>query len=585
MRAETKELRSAVAAVMPATAKRHGIPALAGIVLEAGGGRLVLRATDLELVVETSVAAATAGEQWSALVPAAMLRDALRAHKGEAFALELDGAGSIRLNGAGSIRLLPLEDFPTLEQPVEHVATVDAGALRELVGSVEPACSADAARPVLMGALIECTEGTLELTATDSYRLHHGRTVAGGPAITGKAIVPGRAMAVVAKAIGAKGKGRVRVYVSEIRKRPRSKGPAEVDFERAVRFELELEGSIVNIGSRVVEGEFPNWRQLVPDPGIGAALRYDAGAMLEALAAVAPYCGSGSVTPMRLELNGSVIMSGSSPDLGTYRAVLEGATWSGEDMAVAFQPQYFAGCVRALAGASNPEAEIRDGLKPALFRAPGDELERVALVMPVRMPAPFDVPAPAVAEAAPWCVYCRGPIDRTPTGGGPAEHETACPGAGDPEPVGTEDVPSVAGTEPAEDIPTEPDHGHERPHAEPAGYPVPHRHEAVPTEDPGDVRAELEAGQAPREEIRRRLAETDPPGSGGEAWSELATLGEVDGVRVRLVTGPDGTPWVDVRRFVKSKRYDGPTRKGLAVRVSAASILAELLLDAAAASD
>jgi hypothetical protein len=106
-----------------------------------------------------------------------------------------------------------------------------------------------------------------------------------------------------------------------------------------------------------------------------------------------------------------------------------------------------------------------------------------------------------------------------------------------------------------------------------------------------DARMEAADGPDWREHIaaeRYGRAEPEPTvevSSGAEPWSELAILGDVDGVRVRLVTGPDGDPRVDLRRFVEGKRYQGPTRKGFAIRASAAGILAELLLEAAAASE
>ena len=89
-------------------------------------------------------------------------------------------------------------------------------------------------------------------------------------------------------------------------------------------------------------------------------------------------------TPVRLEFNAlGVKLSSSSPDLGQAVETVE-ARYEGDDLTVAFNPQYLADGLRAANGES-VRIDVRDGLKPGVVRGEGDEF--TYLVMPVRLPA------------------------------------------------------------------------------------------------------------------------------------------------------------------------------------------------------
>jgi len=534
MDVRTKDLRGAVGAVKKAVSSRPGIPALTGVLLEAGDGRMRATSTDLEVSVRAAVdgVATIEGERWAMLVPFRMLADAARAATGERFTIEpADGDGkAVRVNGGGLLRLLPVEDFPTLAVPEQHVATIPADAVRAVLGAVLPAVSRDPARPIQTGVFLELeASGAVLATSTDSYRLHHAETA--GAVVDGKAIVPGRALEALVKILGRKTAGAVAMY----------------EDEHAVRFVLP--GGL-ELTVRSIEGEFPNYRQLMPERGPDdGVLRYSVDDLAAVLKQAAPYCRD--TCPVRLELNGEVTMTASAPDLGAFRAVVPGATYEGPELVVAYNPVYLLDAI----GAAGPEVRVRDGLKPALIGTRKDPYGRVALVMPVRLPSDVGAHYPApVATAEPEPEEEPEPVDD-----------------GEPEPVEHEPDPDewarcahghVRGERCPECEPAEPV-GHEEPVDVPEGEP-----------EPDDIDVPVPAAE-PTVEVS----------SGAEPWAELATLGDVDGVRVRLVTGPDGEPRVDLRRFVDGKRYQGPTRKGFAIRASSAGVLAELLLDAAAASE
>ncbi len=89
-------------------------------------------------------------------------------------------------------------------------------------------------------------------------------------------------------------------------------------------------------------------------------------------------------TPVRMEFNAlGVKLSSSSPDLGQAVETVE-ARYEGEDLTVAFNPQYLADGLTAATG-ETVRLDVRDGLKPGVVHGEGDEF--TYLVMPVRLPA------------------------------------------------------------------------------------------------------------------------------------------------------------------------------------------------------
>ena len=367
MNTDRKALVAAVRTALKAVGSRPGIPALTGILVEVGSGEAILTATDLEISIRVPVEAATdAGESWRALIPARILADVLKASKSpEAELFVVEKEHRVYIDGT-ALRVLPVEDYPEItESPQSVRCAVFSGDLVPAIACVEPAATRDFARPVLTGVLVESSKEGLGLTATDSYRLHHADVPGSGAAA--KAVVPARALKTVAQMLGRKSDGEVVVLIGET----------------LIRFML---GDGRMLMSRLIEGEFPNWQQLVP-PDIGdnpdaGRLEYERANLEGAIARAAAITRDGN--PIRLDLNGVPTISASAPDLGQMSEVLDLTTWNGPELAVSFNPHYLVGAIVATGGAP---LYIRDGLKPVV--ALGRRC--FALVMPVRLPSPVDV--------------------------------------------------------------------------------------------------------------------------------------------------------------------------------------------------
>ncbi|HEX9123019.1 MAG TPA: DNA polymerase III subunit beta [Actinomycetota bacterium] len=362
-RCDRDALSEALQIVQRGVSSRPGIPALTGVLIEAGAeGALTLTTTDLEVSARLSIEVQVQ-EQGIALVPARLLADTVKSLSDAPVEFEAD-QGQARIRCAayeGSLRLLPAEDFPSLQPPSGTRVVVDAPTFAEAVGQVTRAASRDEARPVLTGVLVEVSREGLTLVSTDSYRLAVRELVAtaGGEA---RVIVPERAMSEAGRAAGGVEKGEVQLFADE----------SQVSFQI---------GQLM-LTSRLIEGEFPNYRQLLPE-AYDSRLTVSRQQLIDAVRRVGLLARDTS--PVRLEFNAlGVKLSSSSPDLGQAVEAVE-ARYEGEELTAAFNPGYLADGLAAATGES-VRLEVRDGLKPGIVRGESDDF--TYLVMPVRLPTP-----------------------------------------------------------------------------------------------------------------------------------------------------------------------------------------------------
>ncbi len=378
-----KPFAAVLKAVLPAVATRPGLPILSGVRLEVSEDGLVIEATDLELavrrVVHDGVAVHATG---SVVVPAKALAKAVAAMAEPEIAFESapnDGRADLDLRAATRTVTLPgwaTEDWPAVPQAagIAPIASVGASAAADAFERAALCASADDTRPVLTGVALffEQDPPSLEVVATDSYRLGVIRIPLASPPRVPEnpPLVPARACRVLAKQL----KG--------------IRGPVEIraldapggDGSRPQRIAFGLPEADWTV--RTIEGEFPNWRQVVPEPQ-GGVLEFDSkelGSALRAAASVRSTKGA----PVRLTLDRTCSLVVREHDLGEMRETLTGASFSPNGVGpteVALNPDYLADAIR-FCGIERGRMWVRDALKAVLFDGP----DRRYALMPVRIP-------------------------------------------------------------------------------------------------------------------------------------------------------------------------------------------------------
>src|SRR5437762_7128605 len=241
------ELVAALGVVARAVSTRTSVQILSGILLEAVGGELRLAATDMELSLRANVSAQVEGDG-AIVLPGKTLADIARLLPADEVAIEHKPTESVVHVTSGSasytLHTYNPEDFPRLPE-LEAVQTfsVDRESLLETISRVARAASRDESRPVLTGILVSFTGGKLVMAATDSYRLAVKETDLDGAVPELEAIVPGRALQELARIAGSGDTVSVGVHENQV--------------------VFATEG--VWLTTRRIDGQFPNYRQLLPE--------------------------------------------------------------------------------------------------------------------------------------------------------------------------------------------------------------------------------------------------------------------------------------------------------------------------------
>jgi DNA polymerase-3 subunit beta len=357
------ELVQKLAVVARAVSARTTVLVLGGILLRAENGELHLAATDMELSLRTSLEAQVDGEG-AVVVPGKMLVDLVRLLPDEDVEIEhRPDEGVVRVeSGTYSSRLhtYNADDFPRLPE-IEAIGTfqVDKEALLDTVGRVSRSASRDESRPVLTGILARFEGGKLVMAATDSYRLSVKETQLDEP-LDGslEANVPARTLQEL---------GRIA-------------GSADAIGVAALENQVVFTVDDVVLSSRLVEGRFPNYQQLLPE-SYEHELRVSRDELLEVVRRVGLLAQKNA--PLRLRFSeGTLDVSAQTPDVGEASEALP-VPFQGEPLEIGFNPEFFR---EGLESAESEELILKliSPLRPGLIQS-GDEGGFIYLVMPIRL--------------------------------------------------------------------------------------------------------------------------------------------------------------------------------------------------------
>lgn len=344
-----------------ATGRTGALPVLSGVRLVLEGDHLQITGTDLDLTIQLGMD--VGGERDGGVVlPARLAADIVRSLPAGKVEVDVED-DNVHLSGGRSqftVRPLSIDDYPKLAAPTSTSVTLPAAAFGDALRQVVRAASTDDARPILTGVLFTAEDGGLRMVATDSYRLAV-RDLPGQQALADgqKVLVPGRALGELARLVGSGTELVMRL------------GDRDASFEVGT----------TRLTTRLIEGEFPNYRQLIPadDPNV---LTVEREPFLEAIRRVKILARES--TPVRLAMGGDTLrITAITQDVGNASEELD-AAFVGSDLMAAFNPDYLISGVEACTG-DEVTLITRDGMKPAVLRGKG-VADYLYLLMPVRVP-------------------------------------------------------------------------------------------------------------------------------------------------------------------------------------------------------
>jgi DNA polymerase III subunit beta len=238
---------------------------------------------------------------------------------------------------------------------------VPGAAFVATIAKVARSASRDETRPVLTGILVSATGDELRMVATDSYRLSVKETKLEAPlAGSFEANVPARALQELSRIVGQ---------------------AAEDELSVAVRTnQVIFEAGGIVLSSRLIDGQFPNHRQLLPD-AFEHELQLAGGEITDVVRRISLLAQKNA--PLRLAFSeGELTVSARTPDVGEARETLP-VPFQGEPLEIGFNPEFLRDGLEAVES-GDVLLKLISPLRPGLIEA-ADGSGFVYLLMPIRL--------------------------------------------------------------------------------------------------------------------------------------------------------------------------------------------------------
>ena len=364
LKTKREELVAKLSVVSRAVSTRAATQSLSGILVEVENGAISLSATDLEMGLKTGLQAETDGAG-TVLLPGRLFAELARSLGDPTVELELrESERDVEIRCGSSsfhLRTLPSEDFPQFPGDEGELLKIPAAALASTVELVAGAASRDDMRPVLTGVLVNASGSEMTMVATDSYRLAVKRTELEQP-IGGEleANIPARALRELGRIVSADGVEEVSVALQ--------------------RNQAVFKAGETILSTRLIEGQFPNFRQLLPE-SYEHDVRLPRPELIEVTRRVSQLAQRNA--PLRLSFSpGELTVAASTPDVGDAEETMP-AAFEGEPLEIGFNPDFLREGIESVEG---DEVLLRliSPLRPGLLQ-PVDSEDFRYLVMPIRL--------------------------------------------------------------------------------------------------------------------------------------------------------------------------------------------------------
>jgi DNA polymerase-3 subunit beta len=350
------------------------MPILSHVLLEAAEGDLLhVSATDLDISVSSDHSCevlkngkvAVPAKQLYEIVKSLPEKDALLKRASNNYLELKSGAAEFRIVG------LPAEDFPSLPRFEKvHLVAIDPKPILEMIDLTSFAVSSDETRYNLNGVFLEASAGLFRAVATDGHRLSMAERALEGDFRVKKGVILPR-----------KGLGEMKKLLVEA-----AEGETKLGF---VESSAVLYRPRVKLVMRLIEGVFPDYRQVIPKVG---EKRFTIGRdrFLDTLRRVS-LLSTDKAHAVKLELQpGLLRLLSQNPDLGEAREDVP-VEYQGDPLKIGFNARYLMDVLAALAvlepvAVQDVAMELADDLSPGVLKPAGESATRfTAVVMPMRI--------------------------------------------------------------------------------------------------------------------------------------------------------------------------------------------------------
>jgi DNA polymerase-3 subunit beta len=354
------DLLTGIQIVQGVISPRSALPILSNILLDANQDKLKLTSTDLDIGINCAISVGIL-ENGSITVPAKRFSDIIKELPSEEVSITTKKNNQVIIETNTcqfKIMGLAAEEFPKLpEFKDKEIITIDQMIIKEMVTMTSFAVSLDETRHILNGILFKIKDNHLTLVATDGRRL---------------ALIEKKLTNPINKSIS------IIVPIKTIHELSRN-------LQREGQLSLVLSGNQalfelgdVIIVSRLIEGEFPDYKQVIP-PASTDKVKIDRQLFLLAVRRAA-LLTTPDYQAVKLELfKNKLVVSKATPDIGESREELA-AEYSGRELVIGFNPNYLIDALKILED-DKVEMEITDSERPGVVRCD----DYIYIVLPMRL--------------------------------------------------------------------------------------------------------------------------------------------------------------------------------------------------------
>ncbi len=371
-----QDLSRGLAIVSHAVSNRTTLPILANILLATDNGRLRLSATNLEIGINCWVAAQIE-EEGSTTVPAKTLTELVNTLPQIDINIS-DSEDTNRVNiktedGSSHLKGIDASEFPLIPSADggEPPVTLDAAMLKEMIAEVVIAASDDESRPVFTGVLVQVGGEKVTFAAADAFRLAvRIDSLPGDDTSHPDILVPARTMSELARILPSEGS--VQMIVTPNRSQ--------------VLFHSET----IDLVSRLIDGNFPNYRQIIPSDHTTRAV-LDTKEFAAHVKRAAIFARDSS-NIMRIKINaeggeegaGKLVIEANADDLGDNVSELN-ARVEGPDQQIIFNVRYLSE-VLAVLDVPQVAIEVNAATKPGVIKPEGENAANYTyVIMPMHV--------------------------------------------------------------------------------------------------------------------------------------------------------------------------------------------------------
>ncbi|MGL5885572.1 DNA polymerase III subunit beta [Bombilactobacillus mellis] len=361
--------------VQRAISSKTTIPILTGMKLVATQQGLIVTGSNVDISVQNLIAQDNEDNELeiaslgAIVLPARFFNEIIKKLPGEKFTLEIiennqtlitSGNSEFTLNG------LDANNYPHLPEVENNdQLTIAAEILHQLVNETVFSASTQENRPILTGLHLKITGNELLAVATDSHRLAQRKVTINNQSQNNYDIV------IPAKSL-----------VELVRSFRDSEQDVKISIsENQILFEF----SQTLFYSRLLEGNYPATDRLIPQES-STQLEFEAKTLLDSVerASLLAHAGRNNVVRLVIEnATKKATIYGNSPEVGTVEEDLQPLSLTGEDLEIAFNPDYLKDALRAL-GDTRIRLEFTAPLHPFTLKPTSDVENFIQLITPVR---------------------------------------------------------------------------------------------------------------------------------------------------------------------------------------------------------